>query len=292
MDYAAAHEATNRIREATLYVVATPIGNLRDISLRALDVLKGVDAIAAEDTRITRRLLVHYGIDKPLIAVHEHNERRAVTRILSLLRAGQSIALTCDAGTPAISDPGPILVAAVREAGYTVMPVPGANAALAALAASGLIAPHFLFFGFLPPKPAARRNALAELASLPFTLVFYEAPHRVVACLQDMDETLGSARRVVIARELTKVFETFHTCELGQAAPWIQEDENRSRGEFVLIVEGAKARKPESQDVRRMLEALLAELPLKQAVDLAATISGGRRNELYKVALAIKSRES
>ena len=268
--------------------MATPIGNLRDISLRAIDVLKGVDAIAAEDTRVTRRLLAHFGFDKPLIAVHEHNERRAVTRILSLLRAGRSLALTCDAGTPAISDPGAVLVAAVREAGYAVTPVPGANAALAALAASGLVAPHFLFFGFLPPKPAARRSTLAALAPLPFTLVFYEAPHRIVACLQDMDAMLGSARRVVIARELTKMFESFHTCELGQAASWIQTDENRSRGEFVLIVDGAKALGKEPQDVRRILEALLEELPPRRAVDLAVKLTGGRRNELYKLALAIK----
>jgi len=292
MNHAAAHEATSRNREATLYVVATPIGNLRDISLRALDVLKCVDTIAAEDTRITRRLLARYGIDKPLIAVHEHNERRAVTRILALLRAGRSLALTCDAGTPGISDPGAILVAAVRQAGYAVTPVPGSNAAIAALAASGLVAPHFLFFGFLPAKTAARRAALAELARMPYPLIFYEAPHRVAACLQDMNEILGSARHVVIARELTKVFESFHVCELAQAAHWIEADENRTRGEFVLIVEGGEMSASEPRAVRHALETLLAELPLRQAVELAVKLTGRPRNELYRLALTLKGRES
>lgn len=292
MEHAAAHEATNRNREATLYVVATPIGNLRDISLRALDVLKSVDAIAAEDTRITRRLLDRYGIVKRLIAVHEHNERRAARQVLALLRAGQSLALTCDAGTPAISDPGAALVSAVREAGYQVIPVPGANAALAALAAAGLDAPHFLFFGFLPAKAAARRSALAELGNLPYTLVFYEAPHRIVECLHDMNDVLGAERRVVIARELTKAFESIHLCELSQAARWVGADPNRSRGEFVLIVEGAEARAEDPRHVRRTLEALLAELPLKQAVDLAVRLTGARRNEIYKLALTLKNRES
>lgn len=291
MEHAAAHEATNRNGEATLYVVATPIGNLRDVSLRALDVLKSVDAVAAEDTRITRRLLDRYGIAKRLIAVHEHNERRAVKQVLALLRAGQSLALTCDAGTPAVSDPGAVLVSAVREAGYTVTPVPGANAALAALAAAGLEAPHFLFFGFLPARSGARRSALAELAASPYTLIFYEAPHRVVECLRDMTDVLGAARRVVIARELTKAFESIHVCALAQAAPWVAAEPNRLRGEFVLIVEGAEVSLEDPAHLRRTLEVLLAELPLKQAVDVAVKLTGGRRNELYKLALAMKRRE-
>jgi 16S rRNA (cytidine1402-2'-O)-methyltransferase len=268
--------------------VATPIGNLRDISLRALDVLKSVDAIAAEDTRITRRLLDHYGIAKRLIAVHEHNERRAVKQVLALLGAGRSLALVCDAGTPAISDPGAVLVSAVREAGYPVTPVPGANAAIAALAAAGFDAPHFLFFGFLPAKGGARRRALAALAALPYTLVFYEAPHRIAECLQDMNTVLGAVRRVVIVRELTKVFESIHVCALAQAEHWIEADTNRSRGEFVLIVEGARAPAEDPDQGRGTLEVLLAELPLKQAVDLAVKLTGGRRNELYKLALTLK----
>jgi 16S rRNA (cytidine1402-2'-O)-methyltransferase len=288
MEHAAAHEATNRKREAALYVVATPIGNLRDIGLRALDVLKSVDAIAAEDTRITRRLLDHYGIAKRLISVHEHNERRAVKQVLASLRAGRSLALVCDAGTPAISDPGAVLVSAVREAGHTVTPVPGANAAVVALAAAGFVTPHFLFFGFLPAKGGARRSALAALAELPYTLVFYEAPHRVAECLHDLNVVLGAARRVVIARELTKAFESIHVCALAQAGHWIGADTNRSRGEFVLIVEGAAPPARDRDQARRTLEVLLAELPLKQAVDLAVKLTGGRRNELYKLALSLK----
>ena len=292
MGDAAAHEATNRNREATLYVVATPIGNLRDISLRALDVLKSVDAIAAEDTRITRRLLAHYGIAGRLIAVHEHNERRAVAKVLGLLRSGRSVALACDAGTPAISDPGALLVAAVREAGYAVAPVPGPNAAVAALSAAGLHASHFLFYGFLPAKAGERRRVVARLAQLPYALVFYEAPHRIVECLRDLAAALGPARHVVIARELTKAFESIHVCPLAEAGPWIEADANRSRGEFVLILEAAEERAGDPRALGRTLEALLAELPLKQAVDLATTITGGRRNEIYKLALALRNRES
>jgi 16S rRNA (cytidine1402-2'-O)-methyltransferase len=268
--------------------VATPIGNLRDISLRALDVLKSVDAIAAEDTRITRRLLDHYGIAKRLIAVHEHNERRAVKQVLALLGTGRSLALVCDAGTPAISDPGAMLVSAVREAGHTVTPVPGANAAVTALAAAGLDTPHFLFFGFLPPKGGARRRVLAALAALPYTLVFYEAPHRIAECLHDMHTVLGAARRVVIARELTKAFESIHVCALAQAEHWVEADTNRRRGEFVLLVEGAGAPAGDSDQGRRTLEVLLAELPVKQAVDLAVKLTGGRRNKLYALALTLK----
>lgn len=272
--------------------MATPIGNLRDISLRALDVLKDVDVIAAEDTRITRRLLDHYGIAKRLISVHEHNERRVVKQALSLLDAGRSLALVCDAGTPGISDPGAVLVSAVREAGYAITPVPGANAAVTALAASGFENPHFLFFGFLPAKLGARRRALATLVALPYTLVFYEAPHRIAECLQDMSTVLGGARRIVIARELTKAFESIHVCTLAQAAPWVEADAHRRRGEFVLLVEGAPAPAAASADHRGVLEVLLRELPVRQAVDLAVKLTGGRRNELYKLALTLKGRES
>jgi len=290
MRHAAAHGRADAEPRATLYVVATPIGNLRDISLRALDVLKSVDAVAAEDTRVTGRLLSHYGIAKRLIAVHEHNEKRAVRQVLALLGAGKSLALACDAGTPAISDPGALLVAAVREAGHTVTSVPGANAAIAALAVAGLDAPHFLFYGFLPAKAGERRRALAALAALPYALVFYEAPHRVAECLADLKDVLGGTRRVVIARELTKLFETIHVCPLAEAAGWVAEHADRRRGEFVLILEAAPARAPAPEAARRTLEALLAELPLKQAVSLAARLTGGKRNELYSLALALKGR--
>lgn len=288
MEHAAAHEETRRKGEATLYVVATPIGNLRDISLRALDVLKSVDAIAAEDTRITRRLLDHYGIATRLIAVHKHNERRAVKQAMSLLKAGRSLALVCDAGTPAVSDPGALLVSAVRAAGYTITPVPGANAAITALAASGLENPHFVFIGFLPAKHGARRQALAALAGLPYTLVFYEAPHRITECLQDMSVILGEARRVVIARELTKTFESIHVSTLAQAVPWLEADANRRRGEFVVLVEGAATRVADSEEGRATLELLLKELPVRKAVDLAVKLTGARRNALYQLALSLK----
>jgi 16S rRNA (cytidine1402-2'-O)-methyltransferase len=269
--------------------VATPIGNLRDISLRALDVLRSVDAVAAEDTRVSARLLACHGIARRMIAVHEHNERRAAREVLALLAAGKSVALVCDAGTPAVSDPGALLVAQARAAGHAVAPVPGANAALAALSVSGLPAAHFLFYGFLPARGAARRRALERLAALPYPLVFYEAPHRVLECVADLAAVLGGARRAVIARELTKRFETVHPCLLAEAQAWLHAERDRVRGEFVLIVEGA-ARPPAQQaEERRVLEALLAELPLRQAVALAARITGARRNELYRLALALEA---
>jgi 16S rRNA (cytidine1402-2'-O)-methyltransferase len=274
--------------------VATPVGNRGDISRRALEVLGSVDAVAAEDTRLTGQLLAHYGIDKRLIAVHEHNERRAVTAVLALLAAGKSLALTCDAGTPGISDPGAILVAAVRAAGFAVRPVPGPNAAVAALSVSGITAPHFLFYGFLPAKAAARRRALASLASLPYTLVFHEAPHRVEECVADLCTALGGERRIVLARELTKLFESVHSCTLAEAQAWLASDPNRRKGEFVLIVEGAGPEKKDDGDLgRRALAVLLGELPLKQAVNLATKIAGGKKNELYRMALAMqKKRDS
>ena len=294
MENAAAHRDAGGRTRATLYVVATPIGNLADIGLRALEVLKSVDAVAAEDTRVTGRLLAHYGITQRLIPVHEHNERRAVGQVLALLAAGQSLALTCDAGTPAISDPGALLVAAVRSAGFPVTPVPGPNAAVAALSASGITAPHFLFYGFLPERAAARRRALSALAKLPFTLVFYEAPHRITESVADLRAALGDNRRIVFARELTKLFETLHECSLADAESWLAADANQRKGEFVLILEGAEeAAEAESGSARRALAILLEALPLKQAVDLAAKITGGRKNELYKLALELKKgRES
>ena len=292
MEHATAHGGTSGKRRATLYVVATPIGNLADLGQRALQTLGSVDAVAAEDTRVTRRLLAHYGIAKRLIAVHEHNEKRAVGSILALLRDGRSVALTCDAGTPAISDPGALLVAAVRAAGFPVTPVPGPNAAIAALSASGFAAPHHLFYGFLPERAAARRRALAGLAQLPFTLVFYEAPHRVEECVSDLRAVLGEQRRIVLARELTKLFESIHACTLAEAGDWLAADPVRRKGEFVLIVEGAAGAPAVDDTGQRALEVLLGELPLRQAVNLAARITGGRKNELYRAALAMKKRDS
>ena len=292
MEHAAAHEVTGDRQGATLYVVATPIGNLGDISRRALDVLGSVDAVAAEDTRVTGRLLAHYGIAKRLIAVHEHNERRVVAQVLGLLASGRSLALASDAGTPAVSDPGAVIVAAVRAAGFRVVPVPGPNAAVAALSVSGFDAPHFLFYGFLPAKATARRRELAALARLPFTLVFHEAPHRVEESIADLSAELGGNRRIVLARELTKLFESVHLCTLAEARGWLASDPKRRKGEFVLIVEGAGPEdKEEGGIAQRSLAVLLDELPLKQAVNLAAKIAGGKKNELYKFALARKKRD-
>jgi 16S rRNA (cytidine1402-2'-O)-methyltransferase len=264
---------------------------LRDIGLRALDVLKQVAVIAAEDTRITAKLLNHYGIAARLSALHEHNENRAVPPLLALLAQGKDVALVSDAGTPGISDPGARLTSAARAAGYAVTPVPGASSVVAALSVAGMIIPHFLFYGFLPARAAERRDALARLASYPFALVFFEAPHRIVASVMDMHATLGAARRILITRELTKMFETIHTCLLGDAADWLNAEDNRRKGEFVLIVEGAAAETADGVEAQRTLEVLLSELPLKQAVALATTITGAKRNALYDLALKLKGEQ-
>lgn len=278
--------------ESALYVVATPIGNLRDITLRALEVLAATDVVAAEDTRNTAHLLAHHGISaKRLIAVHQHNERAAAEKIIVLLQAGQSVAFVSDAGTPAVSDPGALLVQAVRGAGLRVIPIPGASAALAALSAAGLSESHFLFYGFLPNKSAARRTVLQSLISHPYTLVFYEAPHRIVECVADLCAVLGGERQIVVAREITKLFETIHACALQDAEAWLLSDSNQQRGEFVLLVSGALPQPGLSVETLNTLSLLLEELPLKQAVQLAAKISGANRNELYQRALEIKSPE-
>lgn len=268
--------------------MATPIGNLADLSVRARDILQSVDTIAAEDTRVTRHLLDHYGIRSRLLALHAHNEQRAAGEVLALLASGSSVALVSDAGTPGIADPGARLVARAHEAGYAVCPLPGANAAVAAVSASGFLSPHFLFYGFLPARAAARREALAALAALPYTLVFYEAPHRVTACIDDMAAAFGETRRVLIARELTKLFEETHRGALGEAAQWLGAHTHRAKGEFVLVVEGAAQHSPARAEADHTLAALLGELPLKQAVALAVKITGGQRNDLYARALALK----
>lgn len=276
--------------ETALYVVATPIGNLRDITLRALEVLAAANVIAAEDTRNTAHLLTHHGISaNRLIAVHQHNERGAADKIIALLLAGQSVAFVSDAGTPAVSDPGALLVHAVRAAGLRVIPIPGANAAMAALSAAGLNEPHFLFYGFLPNKSAARCAVLQSLISHPYTLVFYEAPHRIVECVADLCAVLGGERQVVLAREVTKLFETIHACALCDAGAWLQSDSNQQRGEFVVLVSGAVPQPGLSPETLSTLSMLLDELPLKQAVQLAAKITAANRNELYQRALQIKN---
>lgn len=247
--------------------------------------------MAAEDTRVTTRLLGHYQIATPLTALHAHNEKSAIPRVLRTLGQGKSVALVSDAGTPAISDPGAQLVAAARAAGHRVIPVPGASALTAAMSAAGFPDPRFLFEGFLPQRAGARRRVLEALRAVPCALVFYEAPHRIDAALADLCELLGAGRRIVIARELTKLFETMHACTLGEALQWLAADEHRTRGEFVLIVEGAADEDNAPDRARRVLELLLAEVPLKQAVVLAARITGANRSELYAMALELKNRE-
>jgi 16S rRNA (cytidine1402-2'-O)-methyltransferase len=263
---------------------------LGDVTLRALEVLKAVDAVAAEDTRVTRRLLAHFGITAEVLALHEHNEVRAGARVLALLAQGKSVALVSDAGTPAVSDPGALVVRGAWDAGFRVIPVPGANAAIAALSAAGRRGPGFVFAGFLPAQEGARRRALAQLAPLPWDLVFYEAPHRLLDTIADMQEVLGAQRELTIARELTKLFETIHRCTLGAAPAWLEADANRLKGEFVLIVQGNPTAAPDAAGElgERALRALLEELPVAQAARLAARISGARKNELYQRALEIK----
>lgn len=251
--------------------------------------LAAADAVAAEDTRNTAHLLSHHGIAaNRLMAVHQHNERGAAEKVVAMLQAGQSVAFVSDAGTPAVSDPGALLVQAVLAAGLRVIPVPGASAAVAALSASGLAAPHFLFYGFLPNKSAARRTALQDLAAHPYTLVFYEAPHRIVECVADLHAVLGGERRIVLAREVTKLFETIHSCRLDEAEAWLQSDSNQQRGEFVVLVSGAEPQQGLPAEALSTLNLLLEELPLKQAVQLAAKISGANRSDLYQEALRMK----
>lgn len=285
------HQENNPAVKGTLYVVATPIGNLQDITLRALDILRSVDAIAAEDTRNTSHLLNHFAIGAKLMALHEHNEYQAAARLIEMLQSGKSLALVSDAGTPAVSDPGAHLVARVREAGFRVVPIPGANAAISAFSAAGITAPHFLFYGFLPHSSSGRKRELATLKGLPYSLVFYESPHRIVASMADLREVLGGGRTVTIARELTKLFETIHTCTLEAALDWLEADQNRQKGEFVLLVSGAEIDEAVGvgEEAQRTLQILLAEMPLKQAVKLAAEISGAKKNALYELALQSKA---
>ena len=284
------HSESTEVAEPTLYVVATPIGNLRDITLRALDTLKSVDAIAAEDTRVSRKLLVHFGIQAHLIPTHEHNEREAAQRLVALLSQGKSVALIADAGTPAISDPGAIAVAQARAAGFRVVSVPGPSALTTAIAAAGLQSASFCFHGFLPARKGEREKLLAALKAQCELQVFYEAPHRIVESIASIAAVFGGDRRIGIARELTKLFEQVHVCRLEQAVEWLEQSENHRRGEFVLLVEGCSeaASAPGESDSQRVLEILLQELPLKQAVGLAAAITGKKKNALYEQALKLK----
>ena len=283
-----------RAEAGTLYVVATPLGNLRDITLRGVDILGSADVVAAEDTRVTSVLLRHFGIDTRPLSLHEHNEERRVARILEALVAGRSVALVSDAGTPAVSDPGARLVRAVRDAGFPVVPIPGANAAVAAVSAAGLDADRFVFLGFLPASAKARRELLVTAAAMPCALVIYEAPHRVAATAAVLADILGGERELVVARELTKKFEAITRMPLSEAAAWFAADANRERGEFVLVVDlpPSAAGRPRAAslapDAERWLTALIDELPPARAARLVAAVSGEPRDLVYARALALK----
>jgi 16S rRNA (cytidine1402-2'-O)-methyltransferase len=276
-----------------LYVVATPIGNLGDITARALDVLKRADTVAAEDTRNTQQLLSHFGIRTHTIAVHEHNERNAADGIVKLLREGRAIALVTDAGTPAVSDPGARVVAAVHEAGFSVIPIVGASAVVAAISASGEGEDGFLFHGFLPAKSGDRRALLSSLRTLPYALVFYESPHRIEESIADMAEVFEPSRTIVFCREITKRFESIHRTIILKAAEWLRESDDNRRGEFVLVVGPSVLPDDETDDtaLRETISALLSELPLKQAVGLAVKITGEKKNAIYEMALKIQKGE-
>lgn len=283
-----------RAMPGTLYVVATPLGNLRDVTLRALDVLGSADVVAAEDTRVTGILLRHYAITTRLLSMHEHNEAQRAEEIVGLLRSGRSAALVSDSGTPAISDPGARLVRAVHEAGLPVVPVPGASAVAAAVSAAGLAAERFVFVGFLPGAAKARRALLEALRELPAALVVYEAPRRVRATVAELAQVLGAGRRLVVVREVTKKFETITRIDLGEAAAWFDGDAHRERGEFVLLVDAAFGElappMPESAPgTRALLAALLDELPPARAARVAARVTGLPRETLYAQAMALKA---
>lgn len=279
------------IERGALYVVATPIGNLEDISPRALRILAGVDTVLAEDTRHTRKLLAHYGIGTPMLAYHEHSEHRLAPGLAERIEAGETMALVSDAGTPLISDPGYPLIARLRERGRRVIPVPGPSALVAALSVAGLPTDRFVFEGFLPP--GRRRPRLEALAGERRTLVFFEAPHRMAETLADMQAVFGGARPATVARELTKRFESIEGGTLAALGERLAEA-GPARGEFVIVVAGAP--EPDSSaeprladETRRALELLLAELPLKRAVEVAGKLTGERRNRLYELALVIRN---
>lgn len=275
--------------ESGLYVVATPIGNFGDMSQRAVEVLRGVDLIAAEDTRHSQRLLQHFGIATPAISYHDHSDARALHRIGQCLADGRCVALISDAGTPLISDPGYRLVRHVQDRGFRVYPVPGACAAIAALSVAGLPTDRFRFEGFLPARDSARDARLGELAAEPMTLIFYEAPHRIVACLQSMLGAFGAEREAVLAREVTKLFETIRRGTLAELLAFVGGDGNQQKGEIVLLVAGRPQTEQElTAETRRLLLRLAQELPARQAAAVVADCTGLRKKVLYDFLLTTK----
>jgi len=276
------------MNQGTLYIVATPIGNLSDISQRALEVLRQVDLVAAEDTRHSKPLLHHYGIDKAMLAYHEHNEEQLTPKLVQRLLDGESIALISDAGTPLLSDPGYRLVKMAHEAGLRVSPVPGACAAIAALSASGLATDRFLFAGFPPHKQGARQRFYEGLHQQTSTLIFYESSHRVLDSVTDMRDVFGAERAIVLAREISKTFETIHSTTLGALPEWIAADVNQQKGEFVLVVQGVIEQADAlAVELEHVLGVLLEELPVKQAAQMAARITGLKKNQVYQRALQL-----
>ncbi len=267
--------------EKALYIVATPIGNLADITSRAVEVLRSVDVIAAEDTRHSKRLLEHLQINTRCIALHEHNEGQQSETLLQRIQQGESIAVISDAGTPLISDPGYRLVHLAQQAGIKVVPIPGACALITALSAAGLPTDKFIFEGFLPAKANSRLKHCQNLAKESRTLVFYESPHRIVDSISNMLEAFGPDRQVVIARELTKTFETIHSANLADMLEWLTADTNQQRGEFVVVIHGAQANAELDPEAERITSLLANELPAKQAAKLAAEITGLKKNQLY-----------
>ena len=270
-----------------LYVVATPIGNLQDFSLRAQSILKTVDLIAAEDTRHTKVLLNHFAIATPLQSLHEHNEKHIAPQLIQRLQQGENIALVSDAGTPLISDPGHYLVQLAHEAGLNISPIPGASALISALSVSGLSADQFYFAGFLPPKATARQQRLQSLAAQTCTLAFYEAPHRILDSVTDMAQVFGEQRIGVLVKELTKVYETVKHGSLSELLAWLQAEPARQKGEFVVLIEGVDAKQQPEIDVetKQLLDILLQELPLKKAAKIASQITGISKNKLYQFML-------
>ena len=278
----------------TLYVVATPLGNLRDLTLRALDILKSADVIAAEDTRVTAVLLRHFGIATRPLSLHAHNEARRAGEIVAVLRSGRSVALVSDAGTPAVSDPGAALVGSVRAAGYAVVPIPGANAAVAAISAAGLGAERFAFLGFLPSSAKRRRELVQSAGAQSQAIVLYEAPHRVQETVAELAQWLDGTRTLVIARELTKKFESIAAVPLAEASDWLAADPDRQRGEFVLIVDARSAADPPepsgfTPEVERWLALLAHELPPARLARIAAAATGIARDALYAKAQLLKA---
>jgi len=279
------------IGKQALYVVATPLGNLGDMTHRAVAVLAAADVSAAEDTSHSRHLVQHYGITTPCIALHEHNEARVAPQLVRRIEGGEAVALISDAGTPLISDPGYTLVRLVQEAGCRVVPVPGASALIAALSAAGLPNDRFVFEGFLPAKGGARQRRLEALRDELRTLVFYEAPHRIIGLLEALCQVFGGEREAAVARELTKTFETIRRERLAELLRWVSADPQQQKGEFVVLVHGAAAVENGEEitiSCERLLAVLLAQHSLKEAVALAAELSGLRRNRLYELAVRLR----